>query len=111
LKRSRLSLDDITDWHTLMTAFGRAALGKRGRPDVEAYRITPHRILLSRRRKQRCAGARRVLERAFSARHISESDLQHRMDAILAFTAQADATFWRRQNLLRHPFAGYAAGA
>ncbi|MAE88927.1 MAG: RNA-dependent DNA polymerase [Pelagibaca sp.] len=75
------------------------------------YRITPHRILLSRRRKQRYSGARRVLERAFSAGHMSEADLQRRMDAILAVTAQADATVWRRQNLLRHPFAGQAAGA
>jgi RNA-directed DNA polymerase len=38
MKRSRLTLDDIADWGTLADAFGRAARGKRGRADVEAFR-------------------------------------------------------------------------
>ena len=38
MKRSRLTIDDVAEWNNLMQAFGRAALGKRGRADVEAYR-------------------------------------------------------------------------
>ncbi len=38
MKSSRLSLPDIAQWPNLMQAFTRAALGKRGRGDVEAYR-------------------------------------------------------------------------
>ncbi|NDK36784.1 RNA-directed DNA polymerase [Rhodovulum sulfidophilum] len=38
MKRSRAGIADVADWRNLMAAFGRAALGKRGRADVEAYR-------------------------------------------------------------------------
>lgn len=38
MRRSRVGLEDIADWSNLIAAFGRAALGKRGRADVEAYR-------------------------------------------------------------------------
>ena len=33
-----MKLADIASWETLMSAFGRAALGKRGRGDAEAFR-------------------------------------------------------------------------
>ena len=45
MKRSRVSLEDIADWETLNIAFGRAALGKRGRGDVEAFRADLDRNL------------------------------------------------------------------
>ena len=38
MRRSSITLDDVTSWETLMTAFGRAALGKRSRGDVERFR-------------------------------------------------------------------------
>lgn len=36
--RSSLSMASLVEWHPLITAFGNAAQGKQGRPDVEAYR-------------------------------------------------------------------------
>lgn len=38
MKRSRLQIVEVAEWRNLAAAFGRAALGKRGRDDVEAYR-------------------------------------------------------------------------
>src|ERR1700761_6097541 len=38
MKRSRVGLADIVDWHNLAAAFHAAARGKRGRGDVEAFR-------------------------------------------------------------------------
>jgi len=38
MRRSRVGLGDVADWGNLMDAFGKAARGKRGRGDVEAYR-------------------------------------------------------------------------
>lgn len=38
MKRSRVGIAEVAEWDNLATAFGRAALGKRGRSDVEAYR-------------------------------------------------------------------------
>lgn len=38
MKRSRVGISEVADWHNLATAFGRAALGKCGRTDVESYR-------------------------------------------------------------------------
>lgn len=38
MKRSRVGLEEIADWNNLAAAFGRAAIGKRGRADVESYR-------------------------------------------------------------------------
>jgi hypothetical protein len=38
MKRSRVGISEVADWHNLATAFGRAALGKCGRADVESYR-------------------------------------------------------------------------
>ncbi len=38
MKRSRVAIADVAEWRNLAAAFGRAALGKRGRADVEAYR-------------------------------------------------------------------------
>ena len=38
MKRSRVGIAEVADWHNLTAAFGRAALGKRGRVDVENFR-------------------------------------------------------------------------
>jgi len=38
MKRSRVGISEVADWHSLVTAFARAALGKCGRADVERYR-------------------------------------------------------------------------
>jgi len=45
MKRSRLTLAPIVAWPNLMAAFGRAASGKRGRGDVEAFRSNLDRNL------------------------------------------------------------------
>lgn len=50
MKRSPISLEDIASWETLTSAFGRAALGKRGRGDVEAFRTALGRNLAALRR-------------------------------------------------------------
>lgn len=39
MKRSRVGIAEVADWCNLAAAFGRAALGKRGRADVESYRL------------------------------------------------------------------------
>lgn len=38
MKRSRTGIGEVAEWKNLIAAFGRAALGKRGRADVETYR-------------------------------------------------------------------------
>ena len=38
MNRSRLTLGEVASWENLMSAFGRAALGKRGKGDAEAFR-------------------------------------------------------------------------
>lgn len=45
MKRSPVTLEDVTSWKTLVSAFGKAALGKRGRRDVEAFRSNLDRNL------------------------------------------------------------------
>ena len=40
MKRSRVRLEDVASWETLMTAYGLAARGKRGRRDVVAFQET-----------------------------------------------------------------------
>ena len=38
MRRSRVTIYEISEWKNLVLAFTKAAYGKRGRPDVEAYR-------------------------------------------------------------------------
>lgn len=38
MKRSRVGIGEVAEWRNLAAAFGRAAIGKRGRADVENYR-------------------------------------------------------------------------
>lgn len=69
------------------------------------YRILPGRLLLSRRRKNRYAVARRQVESAFARGNMDAAELQRSLDAALAITAHADAIAWRREQLRRHPVA------
>lgn len=45
MRRCRATLDDIAAWQNLVGAFGKAAKGKRGRSDVEAFRADLDREL------------------------------------------------------------------
>jgi hypothetical protein len=66
------------------------------------YRITPDRLLLSRRRKRRYAARRRAWEDAFVAGRIDARTLQAGYSSALAITLHADAAAWRREQLRRH---------
>lgn len=75
------------------------------------YRIFYDRLLLSRRRKARYAGARRRAEAQFARGETTARELQRLMDAALAITAGTDATVWRRAQLVRAPLAPALAEA
>lgn len=46
MKRSRLTIEEISGWETLLEAFGRAAQGKSGRRDAEAFRANLEQNLM-----------------------------------------------------------------
>lgn len=71
--------------------------------NICGYRVHPDRLLLSRRRKRRYSAARREAEALFATGEIDAAELQSRMDAVPAVTAQADATVWRRAQPRRVP--------
>lgn len=69
------------------------------------YRILPGCLLLSRRRKRRCAECRRDWENACLAGSIDARALQARYATAQAITAHADAAAWCREQLRRRPLA------
>jgi retron-type reverse transcriptase len=84
------------------------------KPDVEinrsthgvtfcGYRVKHGQILLTRRRKNRYRVLRQKCETAYSGEVIDAVQLQQRYDAVRAITLPANATSWRRKELLRHP--------
>lgn len=66
------------------------------------YRIKPHALLLSRRRKQRYVNGRNALETNWQRGKLTENNLQQQYDALRAITLPADSTGFRRDNLRRH---------
>jgi hypothetical protein len=69
------------------------------------YRVTPGRLLLSRRRKRRYGECRRKWEGAYAEGRIDGSALQAGFSGALAITLHADAAAWRREQLRRAPLA------
>lgn len=67
------------------------------------FRILPGALRLSLRRRRRYVAARGRWEAAFAAGRIDGRGLQAGCAAALAITAHADATAWRRAELLRRP--------
>lgn len=66
------------------------------------YRIKPHALLLSRRRKQRYVKGRNALETSWQRGNLTENKLQQQYDALRAMTLPADSSGFRRDNLRRH---------
>lgn len=69
------------------------------------YRITPGRILLSRRRRRRYSERRAFWEDGYAAGRIDAGTLQAGYSAALGITLHADAADWRREQLCRVPVA------
>jgi len=67
------------------------------------YRITPGRLRLSRRRRQRYQQLRRGWERAYAEGYIDALTLQRAYDAVHAITLPGNNHNWRRENLRRYP--------
>lgn len=67
------------------------------------YRISPHAIGLSRRKKKRYLKRRKHWENCYWHGQIAEFDLQRAGDAVQAITAGTDSLAWRKENLLRYP--------
>lgn len=67
------------------------------------YRIYPGVIRLLRRRRRRYAEARKRWETRFHLGLINESALQAAYSSVLSMTLHADATEWRRRELLLRP--------
>jgi hypothetical protein len=63
---------------------------------VCGYRVLPHRLRLSQRRRRRFLAALRKAEIAFLSGRLDKLGLQRAGDAALAITAHADAAAWRR---------------
>jgi hypothetical protein len=72
---------------------------------LRGYRVTPGRLLLSRRRKRRYGECRRKWEGAYAEGRIDGSALQAGFSGALAITLHADAAAWRREQLRRAPLA------
>lgn len=70
---------------------------------VCGFRIRRGALLLSRRRRQRYALARRKWELAWRAGQIDAGELQRGVNAALAITAHAQALIWRQEQLRRVP--------
>ena len=69
------------------------------------FRVSPARLGLSRRRRERYSALRRTWERAYARGGISASELQTGYASALAITIHADAVAWRREQLSRRPLA------
>ena len=67
------------------------------------FRIFPHALRLSRRRRQRYLRARHAAERAYRFGLIDAADLQRRYESALATIAHADSFGFRADDLQRHP--------
>ena len=67
------------------------------------FRVFPNVLHLTRRRRRRYSRARRQWEAAYQAGIIDSSGLQRGYDAVLAITAHADASGFRRRDLERFP--------
>ncbi len=80
------------DGYVQRSAHGLAFLG---------FRVLPHRLLLSPRRKRRYRQGCARWEAAFEAGLIDALALQRGYDAVLATTQHADAVAWRRSELTR----------
>ncbi len=99
--------------HRAIEAFAQSALRLTLKPAIIqrsdrglsflGFRIFLWALRLSPRRRRRYAAARRRLERAHAAGHLTARDLQAGIDAALAITAHADARAWRRAELRRRP--------
>jgi hypothetical protein len=71
----------------------------RGLP-ICGYRVFAGTIRLARSRRKRYIRAKRYWERQYRAGCLSAGALQRAFDAVLAITAHADATAWRRRQAL-----------
>jgi retron-type reverse transcriptase len=67
------------------------------------FRILPDRVLLSRRRKERYIAIRQDRERACLDGRIGPDTLQAGYASALGLTVHAEATAWRRAELIRRP--------
>jgi hypothetical protein len=67
------------------------------------YRIFPHAILLSRRKRQRYQQLRQQWERAWQQGQITALALQQAYHSAHAMTLHADSLAWRKQNLQLYP--------
>lgn len=67
------------------------------------FRVLPHALRLSQRRRRRYRRARRAWESAYLWGAIDANQLQRGYAGALAITAHADARAWRRAELLRRP--------
>lgn len=69
-------------------------------------RITPGRLALTRRHRQRFAMRRERWEQAWRSGLIDDLTLQRNVDALVGTTRHRDAVGWRREQLLRRPAHG-----
>lgn len=67
------------------------------------FRIFPHRLRLTARRRRRYTQARRKWELAHGLGLITDRELQAGVGSALAITAHAEARGWRRRELERRP--------
>jgi hypothetical protein len=82
----------------------RTALGM----DFLGFRVYPHTIRLNRRSRRRFVDRVQACERAHGEGRLTERQLQNRVEALVAFTAEADAAGFRRAVLAR--FGAQAEG-
>jgi hypothetical protein len=61
------------------------------------FRLMPNRVLVGRRARRRFRSRLKDYEQAHMHGRMSDSDLQRRLDAILAYTGQAQCQEWRRR--------------